>query len=1134
MKSGWSEWVYCYAEDAYVEKPEILTPVCWDDAKEGTNIYVSWNDAGGAEEYALHVKQLSGKPDSGSDNEPAVNGWVYKMGTDTEHTFDASLVKAGYWYKFVVEAKSSQAVSGWSDYVYVYVQEKGRLSSPIITSPSEKTDYRAGESIQFIWSKVENAVNYTFYVQQLAGQPSLSGSEDVVFEWSDTTGAANRMFTLEGENVKECTWYRFFVEAKAEGYESGWSEYVSIYIPENEDWIHYVLGDKVICISEEAYLGNELLRTFDASGSKLETIGARAFLNCTNLTSVYLPESVYDIAPDAFEGCGNIKLHVIAGSFAESYAISNMISHEAHGVQVVSDNIQLSRTFWDIAYSDSAEAIVKVFSTNNWTAASDSTWLKLSAVSGTNGAEIMLTADENKTGQVRYAEVWFTCGEAAAQLSVSQNAFSSKVCALEVNPNYWQATAECPSREIVVTNDADFTVSSNKAWLTYTVINGSVKASVSAAALESANSGALTITCSDCGGVRTVIVETDGVSGIKVNAPENVKASPNEPHAVTVSWSPVAGASYILERSDDGGASFFKIASVSEGVTSYTDAFEIWSRISYTYRVRAVKDGNMSAYSSLASAVTPAEAVLSFTGAVGAVGNGGRAYMEDIPSVSWTTVDSAAYYKLTVKNDTAGVYVDSLSSTNVGNISAYSLEGKLREGCSYKVWVGAYNAYDRIVGQSAVWSFTIIDVTQAPPPEIVINSMTKAWVRNSGNAYFGVTFTSKNAHLIVFEFEGLEVYEKWDKETQNAALGARSVWEYDGPSIGENYDYNSTTYTAYFYPVSGTPDGEYKINVRAYGEGGEAIAPAPAYINLFALSEEELSDYHYKYTEGNLNVTVGKNRGYMNKFIADNINSNRWQTELAGGRAVILMFEGCGSNAAANKRSNAACIVIRNVNGKPTIVFQNAGSSTLPDAMTKSRDGGMLHSVDGTYTAYKIMHSSTSWHGYAALHIDPYVYRFKPDGTDTQKFCCGDQINIHHRYWDGLWNGTGNGAGNSEGCITITQNFYAASRYNCTQLVHTNHSSCSDAQKKKYASAPADYKDYIQFLHAVNAMPADEIDLNQSITGVYTGSALGDAVGIMVIDRTTAYSYLAAIGYSETRIEKIMGSSYINRNSWSN
>ena len=56
------------------------------------------------------------------------------------------------------------------------------------------------------------------------------------------------------------------------------------------------------------------------------SIASRAFADCPNLSYIFIPMSVEDIADDAFDGCeSSLTIHCIEGSFAQEYAYSHEI-----------------------------------------------------------------------------------------------------------------------------------------------------------------------------------------------------------------------------------------------------------------------------------------------------------------------------------------------------------------------------------------------------------------------------------------------------------------------------------------------------------------------------------------------------------------------------------------------------------------------------------------------------------------------------------------------------------------------------------------------------------------------------------------------------------------------------------------
>ena len=52
-------------------------------------------------------------------------------------------------------------------------------------------------------------------------------------------------------------------------------------------------------------------------------IGNDAFMGCTSLKELYIPESVVQIGPHAFDNCPNLKLICKKGSYADIYLREN-------------------------------------------------------------------------------------------------------------------------------------------------------------------------------------------------------------------------------------------------------------------------------------------------------------------------------------------------------------------------------------------------------------------------------------------------------------------------------------------------------------------------------------------------------------------------------------------------------------------------------------------------------------------------------------------------------------------------------------------------------------------------------------------------------------------------------------------
>lgn len=190
---------------------------------------------------------------------------------------------------------------------------------------------------------------------------------------------------------------------------------------------------------------------------------------------------------------------------------------------------------------------------------------------------------------------------------------------------------------------------------------------------------------------------------------------------------------------------------------------------------------------------------------------------------------------------------------------------------------------------------------------------------------------------------------------------------------------------------------------------------------------------------------------------------------------LVFLFEGVGNNSASNKRMNAMCVVVK----KGKIVYLNRNSSTIPDyPFTPSKNGGtaMPTIKSGIYGFTTKNHRDK----YAALNVtNAKVVRF--NSKSSYYYGSSSAINVHRRSSDSI-SAAGNSWVNSAGC----------------QLVGK--------------SGTASSSEYAKFIQAVGIVPAGSGGNAKYRTAVS---------GKIVIDRTYAYSYLSAVGYSGSAIKAI-------------
>lgn len=108
----------------------------------------------------------------------------------------------------------------------------------------------------------------------------------------------------------------------------------------NDVLISYKGNSEAVFISAASRIGygafkdNKTVKNIELS-SGVDRVFGSAFAGCTNLEKIIIPKSVSAIGDGAFSGCDNLTIWCYAGSYAESYAISNNIS-----VEYISLNIE--------------------------------------------------------------------------------------------------------------------------------------------------------------------------------------------------------------------------------------------------------------------------------------------------------------------------------------------------------------------------------------------------------------------------------------------------------------------------------------------------------------------------------------------------------------------------------------------------------------------------------------------------------------------------------------------------------------------------------------------------------------------------------------------------------------------------
>ncbi|HJB28213.1 MAG TPA: leucine-rich repeat domain-containing protein [Candidatus Blautia faecavium] len=105
-------------------------------------------------------------------------------------------------------------------------------------------------------------------------------------------------------------------------------------------------------IWRRAFEGSENLKEVNLDTGDLVQIAEKAFSGCTNLERVIIPDTVQEIADNAFENCPKLTLYVTEGSYAEQYAIEHQIPYEYTPTAPEIEKITVNKNMVTIQFSE--------------------------------------------------------------------------------------------------------------------------------------------------------------------------------------------------------------------------------------------------------------------------------------------------------------------------------------------------------------------------------------------------------------------------------------------------------------------------------------------------------------------------------------------------------------------------------------------------------------------------------------------------------------------------------------------------------------------------------------------------------------------------------------------------------------
>ena len=236
----------------------------------------------------------------------------------------------------------------------------------------------------------------------------------------------------------------------------------------------------------------------------LTTIGENAFFDCSDLKNIKIPGSVTSVENQAFIYCKaltdvtvawdtplaidpNVFDHVTLSGITLRVPAGKGPAYQAADVwkdfgtiteDGASSSLAVSPASLDFTAAGETKPLT-VTASGAWTAASDQTWLTLSAASGTGNGSVNVAATANP-GTSRTAKVTFTSGSITREVNVTQA--GTAAATLSVTPGTINITAAGETKPLTVNASGAWTAASDQTWLTLSAASGTGDGSVNVTA----------------------------------------------------------------------------------------------------------------------------------------------------------------------------------------------------------------------------------------------------------------------------------------------------------------------------------------------------------------------------------------------------------------------------------------------------------------------------------------------------------------------------------------------------------------------------------------------------------------------------------------------------------------------------
>lgn len=567
-----------------------------------------------------------------------------------------------------------------------------------------------------------------------------------------------------------------------------------------------VLGDCVTFVDEAAFLNCVNLKTAVLSNS-LETIPYALFSGCTSLSAIEIPSGVTSVGALAFYNTSLEKVYLgnkvtSVGEKSFGYKMLDDVEFvKLEQFEIWGEKETAAQTYADdngfkfVNTKLDTPVLVEAYADNtcitfNWCKADGAdSYYVYRKTNGGKWKKIAVTGDDEtvycdfdiKTGNVYtytaravvggYTGKYDTAGVSAEYIKLPVPTLVSAEFEKDGITVKWKKVSSAESYIL-------YRKTKNTDWVEIKEFDSSV-VSYKDKTVKSGNTYYYTLKC--CRGDIISNYNTKGVNAYYISVPKNLSAS-NTSKGITVKWSKVTGAdSYIIGRKT-ANTGWTKIAEVGD-VSSYTDKTAKAS-VTYTYTVVSCKGEIKGFYDekgvSYRFISTPKlSAISNVTSGV---------------KVEWTKVSGASGYKVYKKTSDGFKII----ATVKGKDSLSYIDEDVKSGTSYTYTVRAY--YSKYVSSCSSKGLTIlcIDAPKISSATAVKSGITVKWNKiSAAKGYYIYRKNSDGSFTKIATVKSNSTLSYTDKNAVKGASNTYAVKAYSGKTVSGMYKTNKKAVCKY-------------------------------------------------------------------------------------------------------------------------------------------------------------------------------------------------------------------------------------------------------------------------------------------------------------------------------------------------